>query len=184
MMFQGAFSGVSTTTYPVDDADILSAEDGYTSMETELMEKITNYEAEHDYDEYRYNLAEIEHDPYVLISAVTALMGGEWTVDEIGGVLTQLFEAQYIFTETVITETRYRDESRIGYYVYTDPNTGGQQIIPYEYTVRVPCSYTICTVTITNVGLEAAAESLMTEDKQVMYELYMSTLGNRPDLFE
>ena len=80
-------------------------------MEQELKDRLDNYEAEHDYDEYYFDLDEIEHDPYVLISAITALKGGEWKIDEVGGILDTLFEKQYILTETVTTETRYRTEN-------------------------------------------------------------------------
>ncbi len=92
-------------TYPLEDSDMLAAEAAYCGMEAELQEYLDTYESTHDYDEYHYDLDEIEHDPYVLISAITALQGGEWTVDEVGGTLEMLFEKQYILTETVTAET-------------------------------------------------------------------------------
>ena len=107
-LFQGGISGVASSTYPLEDADMLAAEAAYRAMEDELREYLNSYESTHDYDEYHFDLDEIEHDPYVLISMITALKGGEWTIDEIGGVLEMLFEKQYILTETVATETRYR----------------------------------------------------------------------------
>ncbi len=183
MMFQSVSSGISASSYPVEDADIRSAEEQYCAMEDELQEYLDTYESTHDYDEYHYDLDEIEHDPYVLISAVTALMGGEWTADEIGGVLDLLFEKQYILTETVTTETRYRTEERTGYYVYTDPETGAQEIIPYEYEVEVPYTYYICTVELENFNLSHVPVYIMSQDQLSMYAMYMGTLGNRPDLF-
>lgn len=105
-LFQGGISGVASSTYPLEDADMLAAEAAYCAMEDELREYLNSYESTHDYDEYHFDLDEIEHDPYVLISMITALKGGEWTIDEIGGILETLFEKQYILTETVATETR------------------------------------------------------------------------------
>lgn len=81
-------------------------------MEAELQSKLDNYEATHDYDEYHFDLDEIGHDPYVLISALTALKGGAWTLDEVQSELQMLFDKQYILTETVETEIRYRPETR------------------------------------------------------------------------
>lgn len=103
-LFQGGLSGVAASTYPLEDADMLAAEAAYCAMEDELREYLNSYESTHDYDEYHFDLDEIEHDPYVLISMITALKGGEWTIDEIGGILETLFEKQYILTETVTTE--------------------------------------------------------------------------------
>ena len=120
LMFQGASSSIAASTYPSLDEDMLAAEAQYCAMEAELQARLDNYEAEHDYDEYHYELDDIEHDPYVLISAITALMGREWTISEVGGILDMLFEKQYILTETVETETRYRTETRTGSYTYYD----------------------------------------------------------------
>ena len=114
LLIQGGATGVNVSTYPSEDADMLAAEAAYCAMEDELRDYLDNYESTHDYDEYRYELGDIEHDPYVLISAVTALIGREWTLLEVGGILDMLFEKQYILTETVATETRYRTETRTG----------------------------------------------------------------------
>ena len=135
-LFQGGLSGVAASTYPLEDADMLAAEAAYCAMEDELWEYLNSYESTHDYDEYHFDLDEIEHDPYVLISMITALKGGEWTINEIGGILETLFEKQYILTETIATETRYRTETHIGY--YTDENGNLQS---YEYEVEVPYTY-------------------------------------------
>ena len=147
-LFQGGVSGIAASTYPLEDADMLAAEAAYCAMEDELREYLNSYESTHDYDEYHFDLDEIEHDPYVLISMITALKGGEWTIDEIGGILETLFEKQYILTETVATETRYRTETHIGY--YTDENGNLQS---YEYEAEVPYTYYICTVTLENFNL-------------------------------
>ena len=139
-------------------------------MEAELQSKLDNYEATHDYDEYHFDFDEIGHDPYVLISALTALKGGAWTLDEVQSELQMLFDKQYILTETVETEIRYRLET--SYDEDGDP-----------YTVQVPYEYTICTVTLENFDLSHVPVYVMSEDQLALYASYMATLGNRPDLF-
>ena len=176
-LFQGGVSGIAASTYPLEDADML-AEAAYCAMEDELREYLNSYESTHDYDEYHFDLDEIEHDPYVLISMITALKGGEWTIDEIGGILETLFEKQYILTETVATETRYRTETHIGY--YTDENGNLQS---YEYEAEVPYPYYICHVELENFNLSHVPVHIMSHDQLSMYAVYMSVLGNRPDLF-
>ncbi len=183
VLFQGLSGSVGASSYPLEDVDMLSAEAQYCEMEAELQRKLDNYERDHDYNEYHYDLDDIEHDPYVLISAITALHGGEWTADEIGGILEMLFEKQYILTETVTTETRYRTETRTGYYVYTDPETGERYAEEYEYDVQVPYTYYICTVELENFNLSHVPVYIMSQEQLSMYALYMSSLGNRPDLF-
>lgn len=183
MLFQGVASSVVTSTYPLEDADMLAAEAAYCTMEKELKDRLDNYEAEHDYDEYHFDLDEIEHDPYVLISTITALKGGEWKIDQVGGVLDTLFEKQYILTETVTTETRYRTETHTGIRYVTDPDTGVSYPEEYEYDVQVPYTYYICHVKLENFNLSHVPVYIMSRDQLSMYALYMSTLGNRPDLF-
>ena len=183
VFFQAGVTAVGATTYPSEDSDMLAAEAQYCAMEAELQEYLDTYESTHDYDEYHYDLDTIEHDPYVLISAITALHGGVWTVDEVGGTLDLLFEKQYILTETVTTETRYRTETRTGYYTYTDPDTGATTLIPYQYDVQIPYTYYICTVELENFNLSHVPVYIMSQDQLSMYATYMSTLGNRPDLF-
>ena len=182
-IFQGLSSSVVASTYPVEDADMLAAEAAYCAMEQELQDKLDHYEAEHDYDEYHFDLDEIEHDPYVLISAITALKGGEWKIDEVGGILDTLFEKQYILTETVTTETRYRTETRTGIRYVTDPDTGETYTEEYEYDAQVPYNYYICHVKLENFNLSHVPVYIMSRDQLSMYALYMSSLGNRPDLF-
>ncbi len=183
VIFEGLSSTVVSTTYPLEDSDMLAAEAAYCAMEDELREYLDNYESTHDYDEYQYDLDDIEHDPYVLISAITALQGGEWTIDEIGDTLQTLFDKQYILTETVTTETRYRTERRTGYRTVTDPETGETSEKRYTYTVSVPYTYYICTVKLENFNLSHVPVYIMSQDQLSMYAMYMSTLGNRPDLF-
>ncbi len=183
VMFQAGVTAVGATTYPCEDSDMIAAEAQYCAMEAELQQYLDTYESTHDYDEYHYNLDTIEHDPYVLISAITALHGGEWTIDEVEGILDMLFEKQYILTETVTSETRYRTETRTGYYTSTDPETGEIELIPYDYDVDVPYTYYICTVELENFNLSHVPVYIMSQEQLSMYAAYMGTLGNRPDLF-
>ena len=182
-LFQGATSGIVSSTYPLEDSDMLAAEAAYCGMEAELQSYLDTYESTHDYDEYHFDLDEIEHDPYVLISMITALKGGEWKIDEVGGILDMLFERQYILTERVTTETRYRTETRTGIRYVTDPDTGESYPEEYEYDVEVPYTYYICHVELENFNLSHVPIHIMSHDQLSMYAVYMSTLGNRPDLF-
>lgn len=170
VLVEGGVTALGVSTYPSEDSDMLAAEAQYCAMEAELQAKLDNYEATHDYDEYHFDLDEIGHDPYVLISALTALKGGAWTLSEVQGELQMLFDKQYILTETVETEIRYRPETR--YDEDGDP-----------YTVQVPYEYTICTVALENFDLSHVPVYVMSEDQLALYASYMATLGNRPDLF-
>ncbi len=182
-LFQGATSGIVSSTYPLEDSDMLAAEAAYCGMEAELQSYLDTYESTHDYDEYHFDLDEIEHDPYVLISMITALKGGEWTIDQVGGTLDMLFGKQYILTERVATETRYRTETLTGIRYVTDPDTGESYPEEYEYDVEVPYTYYICHVELENFNLSHVPIHIMSHDQLSMYAVYMSTLGNRPDLF-
>ena len=191
VMVQSGVSAFGGSSYSVEDDHMKDAEAQYCAMEAELQEYLDTYESTHYYDEYHYDLDEIEHDPYVLLSAISALHGGEWTIDEIGGTLQMLFDKQYILTETVTTETRYRTETRTGERQATDPETGaylydeyGEPIMEeYEYEVQVPYTYYICTVELENFNLSHVPVYIMSEEQLSMYATYMSTLGNRPDLY-
>ena len=127
----------------------------------------------------------------MLLSIVSALHEGAWTLDEVQGTLDMLFEKQYILTETVETETKYRTETKTGERPARDPYTGefildeyGWQVMEeYEYAEDVPYTYYTCTVTLENFNLSHVPVCLMGEDELSRYALYMATLGNRPDLF-
>ena len=171
MMAGSGVGGVFTSSYLSEDADMLAAEAAYCELEQELQYELDHYEALHPgYDEYRFDLDEIEHDPYVLISILSALHEGVFTIDQIQGDLQTLFDKQYILTETVTTETRYRTETR------TDSEGN-------EYEVEVPYTWYICTVTLENFDLSYVPVYMMGEEQLSLYATYMSTLGNRPDLF-
>ena len=174
VIMDGVGSGIAASTYPSQDADMLSAEAQYCAMEAELQHYLDTYESTHDYDEYHFDLDTIEHDPYVLISMITALHQGEWTLDEVQGTLQMLFDRQYILTEDVVVETHYRTETDT--WTDADGNT-------HTDTYQVPYDYYICTVTLENFNLSHVPVYIMSEEQLGMYATYMATLGNRPDLF-
>ena len=174
VIMDGVGSGIAASTYPSQDADMLGAEAQYCAMEAELQRYLDTYESTHDYDEYHFDLDTIEHDPYVLISMITALHQGEWTLDEVQGTLQMLFDRQYILTEDVVVETRYRTETD----TWTDADGNS-----HTDTYQVPYDYYICTVTLENFNLSHVPVYIMSEEQLGMYATYMATLGNRPDLF-
>ena len=183
MMFQGALGSIGTTTYQSTPEDMADVEAAYCDMETALQEKIDNYEYLcPGYDEYRVTGTVLGHDPYVLTSILSAVHG-EYTLSDVRSDLESIFNMQYELTETVTTETRYRTETRTAYYQYRDPNTGDIYLIPYTYEVQVPYAYTICTVMLTCMAMEDLVNDLLTEEQQELYETYMETKGNYPDLF-
>ncbi len=183
VLFQGGAAGVGAATYASEDNAMQAAETQYCGMEAELQQYLDDYETTHSYNDYHYDLDPIEHDPYVLISMLSALHGGEWTIDEVQDTLQMLFDRQYILTENVTTETRYRTEQRTGYRQVINPNTGAVTYVPYTYTVQVPYTYYTCTVTLENFNLSHVPVYVMSEEQLSMYAMYMGTLGNRPDLF-
>ena len=182
-MFGSAGTGITASSYFSEDSDMLAAEDAYAAMEAELQSYLDNYEATHDYDEYHFDLDEISHDPYVLISILSALHDGIFTIGEVQSDLSMLFDKQYILTENVVKEVRYRTETRTGTRTVTDPDTGETSTEEYEYEVEVPYDYFICYVTLEDFDLSHVPVYIMDEEKLSFYALYMSTLGNRPDLF-
>ena len=158
VLVEGVLSSLGSSTYPSRDADMLGAEAAYAGMEAELQTYLDTYESTHGYDQYHYDLDEIKHDPYVLISILTAYHRGAWTLEEVRGTLEMLFDRQYTLTETVSTETRYGSDNE-----------------PYEYSV--------CTVTLKNFDLSHLPIYVLDQEGMNLYAVYMATLGNRPDLF-
>ena len=170
----GVAGAIGASTYAAEDADLLGAEAAYCVLEDELQCYLDTYTRTHDYDEYHFDLDTIEHDPYVLLSIVCALHEGEWTLGEVQGTLQMLFDRQYILTEDVVVETRYRTETDT--WTDADGNT-------HTDTYQVPYDYYICTVTLENFNLSHVPVYIMSEEQLGMYATYMATLGNRPDLF-
>ena len=160
LVFHSLSSTIGATTYPSADGDMLAAEAEYRAMEVELQNKLDNYKRDHDYDSYTFDLDEIGHDPYVLISTLTALRDGEWTIGEVRGTLYWLFELQYKLTETETTEKR--------------PDPENPDVVRNYVSVRVE---------LENNKLSHLQYEIMNEGQLSMYSMYMATLGNRPDLF-
>ena len=169
-----AAGAVGATTYPAQDGDMLGAEAAYCSLEAELQHYLDTYESTHDYDEYHFDLDAIEHDPYVLISLLSAWHEGEWTLADVQPTLQMLFDRQYTLTENVVKERRY--------YIETDTWTD-EEGNTHTDSYRVYYDYYICTVTLDNFNLSHLPIYIMGEEKVSRYSLYMATLGNRPDLF-
>ena len=161
LILEGISSSIAGSTYPSDDADMLAAEAEYSALEAQLQSDMDHYEDNHDYDEYSFELDSIGHDPYVLISTLTAMYDGAWTIDEVRGTLRMLFERQYTLTETVNTST------------VTDP----------ENPEAEPQEYRIVDVKLKNNDLSHLPCETLSEAQLARYSVYMATLGNRPDLF-
>ena len=170
----GAAGAIGASTYAAEDADLLGAEAAFCALEHELRDYLDTYTRTHDYDEYHFDLDDIEHDPYVLLSLVSAWHEGAWTLDEVQGTLQMLFDRQYILTESVVTEQRY--------YIETDTWTD-EDGNTHTDSYRVYYDYYICTVTLENFNLSHLPIYIMGENQISRYALYMATLGNRPDLF-
>lgn len=169
-----AAGAVGATTYPAEDGDMLGAEAAYCSLEAELQHYLDTYESTHDYDEYHFDLDAIQHDPYVLVSILSAWHEGAWTLADVRPTLQMLFDRQYTLTENVVKERRY--------YIETDTWTD-EDGNTHTDSYRVYYDYYICTVTLDNFNLSHLPIYIMGEDKVSRYSLYMATLGNRPDLF-
>jgi len=149
---------ILATSYLSEDDAIIAAENQYCIMEDNLRWHLQDYETLHpEYDEYFYELDDIEHDPYVLISMLSALHNGSFTLADVQSTLFYLFDKQYIITEEVITQTRYVDGEETNYYV--------------------------CTVKLENFNLSHVPVYIMNTEQLAMYAAYMSHLGNREDLF-
>ena len=183
-MFSSTGSAVIASSYLSEDEAMLGAEAQYCQMEAELQDKLDNFESYYPgYDEYNYDLDDIEHDPYVLISILSALHEAEFTLSEVQSTLQMLFDKQYILTTEEIVEVRYRTETRVGSYTTTDPETGATSTHYYTYEVEVPYNYYIMNVTLENFNLSHVPVYIMSQDQLSMYATYMSVVGNREDLF-
>ena len=187
LFFSGTVNSMVASSYTAQDNDILTVEANYVALEEALQEQIDAIESDYpDYDEYRYNLAEIGHDEYELASYLTVLFE-DYTPSEVSSTLQNIFDAQYELTITPITEirtrteTRYRDETR-----YREE---GGVLVPYtvtvSYEVEVEYEYHILQITLTNSGIGAVvAGAGLTEDQMERYQILLSTKGNKAYLFE
>ena len=183
-MFQGGTQVLLGTSYTAEDEDIIGADDDYKALEAALRNKINNIERTHSgYDEYRYDLDEINHNPYELAAYLTVKFE-DYTRSEVQGTLQSLFDQQYELTLTEEIEIRTRTETRTGTYTWTDPETGETYEEEYEYEVEVEYEYYILNVKLENKGLNRVIGSPgMTEDEMERYAVLLQTNGNRPDIF-
>ena len=183
-LVQGALQAFVIATYPAEDEDILAAERYYKGLENELQSTIDRYAADHpQYDEFQYELDDIWHDPHALISLVSAHANGEWKINEVYGYMDRLFAKQYMLTQKVESETRYRMEWVTHHYKEVDEDTGEVTWIPYEVEEEVPYTYRICMVTLDNFNLSHLPFYVLSREGVGRYAMYISVLGNREDLF-
>ena len=170
MMAQSIGSMISGTTYPSDDPELVAVEADYAAKEAALQAEIDNIESSHPgYDEYRYDLDMIGHDPHELAAYLSAVLQG-YTRESAQAELERIFNAQYQLTLTEEVEVRYRTETR------TDSEGN-------EYDVEVPYNYYILNVTLTSKPISSVASELLTPEQLEMYQVYRQTLGNKPLIF-
>ena len=183
MMAQSIGSVVSGTTYPSDDPEMVAVEADYAAKEAALQAEIDGIESSHPgYDEYRYDLDMIGHDPHELAAYLSAVLQG-YTQASAQAELERVFDAQYELTLTEEVETRYRTETRTGTTTSTDPETGEVTTEEYKYEVEVPYEYYILNVKLTSKPISSVASELLTPEQLEMYQVYRSTLGNKPLIF-
>lgn len=183
-MFQGGTQVVLGTSFTAEDEDILGSDEDYTALENDLRSQVDNIESTHPgYDEYRYALDEIGHNPYELASYLTVVFE-DYTREEVQATLQQLFEQQYELILEEEVEIRTRTETRTGTRTHTDPETGETWEEEYEYEVEVEYEYYILNVTLRNYGLGSVIRSSgLSADQLERYEVLLETLGNRSYLF-
>ena len=170
-MIQGGVTSILGTSYTAEDEAIREVEADYKELERGLREEIADIETDYpDYDEYQYHLDEIGHDPFALASYLTAKLY-DYTRQEAQAELRALYEKQYTLTLREEIQTRYRTETT------TDPDTGETT------TEQVPYDYYILHVTLTNKNIETLAGELLTPEQKEMFDIYMETKGNKPDVF-
>ena len=183
-LVQSAMQSLVIAAYPAGDEDLLAAERYYANLEKELQNELNHYASHHpDFDEYRIEADDIWHDPHVLMALISAHANGEWTVDDAYGYMDRLFEKQYILTEDIEEETRYRQEWVTHHEKIVDPETGEITWRPYEVLEDVPYTYRICTVTLDNFNLSHLPFYVLSREGVGRYAMYISVLGMREDLF-
>ena len=182
-MFSGMMNGVLGTSYTSEDSDLVATENNYAAKETELQQRIDNIERDNPgYDEYRYDLDNIGHNPHELASYLTALLQS-YTPQSAQAELNRVFDKQYTLTLTEEIEVRYRTETRTGTRTVTDPETGETSTETYEYEVEVPYNYYILNVKLTNRPINSFVSELLTVEQLEMYRVYLETSGNKPLIF-
>lgn len=183
-LVQSAMQSLVIAAYPAGDEDLLAAERYYANLEKELQNELNHYASYHPgFDEYRIEADDIWHDPHALMALISAHANGEWTVDDAYGYMDRLFEKQYILTEDIEEETRYRREWVTRYRRVEDEETGEVTWVPYQVEEDVPYTYRICTVTLDNFNLSHLPFYVLSREGVGRYAMYISVLGMREDLF-
>ena len=174
---------VVESTYLSSDEDIYAVDEAYSAKEAVLQSQVNRIETTYPgYDEYRYQVDEITHDSYALISYFTAKYG-DFTAADVQSEIQTLFNEQYSMRVWDETEIRTRTETRTGTREVTDPETGEVTLEEYEYEVEVEYEYHILNIQVTNKGLDAIAYASLNEDQKRHYQIYQASLGNRSYLF-
>ena len=183
-LVQSAVQSLVIAAYPAGDEDLLAAERYYANLEKELQNELNHYASYHPgFDEYRIEADDIWHDPHALMALISAHANGEWTVDDAYGYMDRLFEKQYILTEDIEEETRYRREWVTRYRREEDEETGEVTWVPYQVEEDVPYTYRICNVTLDNFNLSHLPFYVLSREGVGRYAMYISVLGMREDLF-
>ena len=170
-LFSGLMNGVLGTSYTSEGSDLVAVGNNYAAMENELQQRIDNIERDYPgYDEYRYDLDNIGHNPHALASYLTALLQS-YTPQSAQAELERIFDMQYTLTLTEEVEIRYRTETS------TDPETGETT------TEEVPYEYYILHVSLTNRDITTIAPEVLTAEQLQMFRVYLETSGNKPLLF-
>ena len=183
-LVQSAMQSLVIAAYPAGDEDLLAAERYYANLEKELQNELNHYASYHPgFDEYRIEADDIWHDPHALMALISAHANGEWTVDDAYGYMDRLFEKQYILTEDIEEETRYRREWVTRYRREENAETGEVTWVPYQVEEDVPYTYRICNVTLDNFNLSHLPFYVLSREGVGRYAMYISVLGMREDLF-
>ena len=177
-MFSGMVNGVVGTSYTSEDSDLVAVENSYAAMENELQREIDAIESTHPgYDEYRYDLDTIGHNPHELASYLTALLQS-YTPGSAQAEIERIFDMQYTLTLTEEVEIRYREEERTDTWTDEDGNEHED-----TYTVQVPYEYYILNVKLESKPISSIAEELLTPEQLEMFRVYLETSGNKPLIF-
>jgi cell wall-associated NlpC family hydrolase len=178
LMLQGGLNSILGTSYTSEDADIVATDNNYTALENALQQRIDNIENEYpDYDEYRYDLDTIGHNPHELAAYLTALLQ-TYTPNEAQSELQRVFDSQYKLTLTPVVEVRYRTETRTD--TWTDAEGNRHR---HTYTVEVPYDYYILNVKLDNFTITPIANRKLNSEQLEMYSVYLETRGNKPFIF-
>ena len=178
LMLQGGLNSIISTSYTSEDPDIVATDNNYIALENALQQRIDNIESEYpDYDEYRYDLDTIGHNPHELAAYLTALLQ-TYKPNEVQSELQRVFNSQYKLTLTPVVEVRYRTETRTDTWTDAEGNKHRD-----TYTVQVPYNYYILNVKLDNFTVTAIANRLLNNEQLKMYSVYLETRGNKPFIF-